>query len=146
MQLNIIPITFGTPEFDDALRLRYEVLRLPLGMEFEVEQIAQEYDDIHLAAYSAEGHLVGYLSLQAKDDSLKMRQVAVAPALQGKGIGRAMVEVAEQITKSLGYKKVLLHARDTAIPFYEKLQYDTIGEPFMEVGIKHAKMEKVVAE
>lgn len=144
MELNIIQIAFGTPEYDDALRLRYEVLRLPLGMDFNIEDIALEYDDIHLAAYADAGILVGFLSLQVKDNNLKMRQVAVSPRHQRNGIGKAIVEIAGANHQKLRLQKSSRHARDTAIPFYQKLQYLTIGEPFMEVGIVHAKMEKTV--
>ena len=35
-----------------------------------------------------------------------------------------------------------MHARDTAVPFYEKLGYLCCGEPFEEVGIAHIKMQK----
>ena len=100
----ILQIDFGTPEFDDALRLRYEVLRRPLGLEYSPEQIALEYDNIHLAAYSDAGHILGYLNLTPyKDKIVKMRQVAVAPDYQGRGIGKA---VAEQLA-SLGAALVL---------------------------------------
>ena len=35
-----------------------------------------------------------------------------------------------------------LHARDTAIPFYKKLGYECVGEPFVEVTILHQAMQK----
>lgn len=37
-----------------------------------------------------------------------------------------------------------LHARDTAVPFYNKLNYLQVGEPFIEVGITHFEMYKVL--
>ena len=36
-------ILFGTPDFDEALKLRYEVLRKPLNLDFVAEDIAKEY-------------------------------------------------------------------------------------------------------
>ena len=35
-----------------------------------------------------------------------------------------------------------LHARQVAVPFYERLGYSIVGEPFEEVSIPHFKMEK----
>jgi predicted GNAT family N-acyltransferase len=35
-----------------------------------------------------------------------------------------------------------LNARETAVPFYEKLAYNTEGVRFEEVGIGHFKMTK----
>ena len=61
--MHILQIEFATPEYDEAVRLRYEVLRRPLGLEYTPEQLAAEYSDIHLAAFDASGRLVGYLCL-----------------------------------------------------------------------------------
>lgn len=141
--MNIAQIEFATPEYDEAVRLRYEVLRRPLGLEFTPEQLAAEYSDIHLAAYDTSGQLIGYLCLTPLDESnVKMRQVAVHPDWQGKGVGRKLVEASETLARHSGFKTMLLHARDVAVPFYLRLDYHTVGEQFEEVTIPHFKMEK----
>ncbi|MBX2889818.1 MAG: GNAT family N-acetyltransferase [Saprospiraceae bacterium] len=143
--MNITQIEFATPEYDEAVRLRYEVLRRPLGLEFTPEQLAAEYSDIHLAAYDTSGQLVGYLCLTPLDKSkVKMRQVAVHPDWQGKGVGRKLVEASETLARHSGFKTMLLHARDVAVPFYLRLDYHTVGEQFEEVTIPHFKMEKTL--
>lgn len=141
--IQIIKIEFGTPEYDEAVRLRYEVLRKPLGLEFTPEQLAAEYADYHLAAFAANGALVGYLNLTPVDDlTVKMRQVAVVPGLQGRGIGKALVEASEVLARRLGFRWMLLHARETAVPFYLRGGYAVAGDRFEEVTIPHLKMEK----
>lgn len=141
--IQIIKIEFGTPEYDEAVRLRHEVLRKPLGLEFTPEQLAAEYADYHLAAFAANGALVGYLNLTPVDDlTVKMRQVAVAPGLQGRGIGKALVEASEVLARRLGFRRMLLHARETAVPFYLRAGYAIAGDRFEEVTIPHLKMEK----
>jgi predicted GNAT family N-acyltransferase len=140
-----IEIDFGTPEYDEAVRLRTDVLRKPLGLEFTPEQLAEEYDQRHLAAYNASGRLLGCLSLLVADDaSWKMRQVAVAEAVQGKGVGKTLVEASENLARLAGVNSMVLHARETAVPFYLTLGYATVGERFEEVGIPHFKMQKVL--
>jgi predicted GNAT family N-acyltransferase len=141
----VIEIEFATPEYDDAVRLRYEVLRKPLGLEYTPEQLAAEYDNHHLAAYANKGQLLGYLNLTPSDDGVvKMRQVAVAPQAQGKGVGKKLVEASEVLARRLGYRTMVLHARETAVAFYQKLDYKTVGERFEEVTIPHFRMEKVL--
>ncbi len=71
-----------------------------------------------------------------------MRQVAVVTDLRGRGIGKALVEHAEALAQSLGYRRTILHARETAVPFYEKLGYAKVGEGFVEVTIPHWAMGK----
>lgn len=139
----IYRIEFGTPEYDEAVQLRYEVLRRPLGLEYTPEQLAAEFDQIHLAAYASEGSLMAYLNLTPADaDTVKMRQVAVATNRQGQGIGSQLVAESETVAKSLGFKKMSLHARETAVSFYQRLGYAIEGERFEEVSIPHFKMEK----
>jgi len=75
-------------------------------------------------------------------DDVRMRQVAVAGELQGQGIGTAMVQFSEALARKLGYLRIVLHARETAVPFYEKLGYSRIGQRFEEVAVPHWAMAK----
>lgn len=141
----ILPIGFATPEYDAAVALRDEVLRRPLGLQFSPEQLAEEYRHFHLAAFSADGLLIGYLNLTPLDAGLvQMRQVAVRPELQRAGIGQALVAASEELARREGFNEIMLHARDTAVPFYEKLGYRPEGEPFEEVSIPHREMRKII--
>jgi predicted GNAT family N-acyltransferase len=143
MNLQIFQIEFGTPEYDEAVQLRYQVLRAPLGLEYLPEQLAAEYDQIHLAAYDMQGTLLAYLNLTPADTStVKMRQVAVSPAYQGRGIGTLLVAESEQVALKLQFTLMSLHAREPAVPFYERLGYKRVGERFEEVTVPHFKMEK----
>ena len=139
-------ITFGTPAFDEALVLRDKILRQPLKLKFHTADIEQEWQEIHLGSYDdVNGMLLGCLSLRIVDDhTLKMRQVAVAVAAQGKGIGRQLVIAAEAWGRQQGYDTMKLHARETAVPFYEKLNYQTLGDRFYEVNLPHFAMEKKI--
>jgi predicted GNAT family N-acyltransferase len=51
---------------------------------------------------------------------------------------------AENIARDLGYKKLCMHARKTAVGFYQKLGYGIAGEEFVEVTIPHFIMEKAL--
>ena len=144
MKIHIIPFDFGTPEYDESVRLRDEILRKPLGLEYSPEQLAGEYMDLHIGAYNVNLELIGSLILSESEDEgwYKMRQVAVKANLQGQGIGKAMVEHCHVWAKDKGKKGIFCHARDTAIPFYERLGYAREGELFYEVNIPHFKMRK----
>jgi predicted GNAT family N-acyltransferase len=73
-----------------------------------------------------------------------MRQVAVDAAIQGRGIGKRMVVYSESFSKELRFAEMILHARETAVPFYESLSYVKVGEGFTEVTIPHWSMEKTL--
>lgn len=143
----IFPIDFGTPEYDEAVALRYEVLRKPLGLEFLPEQLANEWSDIHLAGFDAAGNLLAILLLTPLDnETIKMRQVAVAPGLQGQGLGAQLVRASEEIAIRRQFQIMSLHARETAVPFYLRLGYQIIGDRFEEVTIPHFKMVKKLVD
>jgi ribosomal protein S18 acetylase RimI-like enzyme len=141
----ILPLEFATPEYDAAVALRDEVLRRPLGLHFTPEQLAEEYGHYHLGAFSDDGHLIGYLNLTPLGDgTVQMRQVAVSPGLQRRGVGQALVAASEQLARREGFAAIMLHARDLAVPFYEKLGYVREGEEFEEVTIPHWQMRKLL--
>jgi predicted GNAT family N-acyltransferase len=136
-------IEFATPEYDETVQLRDKILRRPLGLAFSEEQLAEEYADFHLAAYTNDWLLRGCLVLTPKDDkTLKMRQVAVDEAVQKTGVGQQLVAASEALGRVRGYDIMELNARETAVPFYQKLNYAIVGERFEEVGIPHFKMTK----
>ena len=143
--MTIIPIEWGSPEYDLSIKIRYDVLRKPINMEFTAEQLSEEWTDVHLACYDTQAEMLGCLILTNLDDkSLKMRQVAVAAIHQRKGVGQRLVEASEQYAKQNKFEKIVLNARITAVPFYISLGYQSIGKEFQEVGIVHQKMEKLM--
>lgn len=139
----ITTFEFGTPAYDESVRLRHDILREPLGMVFYAEDLAKEYDQIHIGYYDENGVMKGCMILHDYGNAeAKMRQVAVAKSAQGKGIGRKMTAFFEEYARQNGFKKVVLHAREVACSFYDKLDYKRVGEQFDEVSIPHFKMEK----
>lgn len=72
----------------------------------------------------------------------KVMQVATDPQMQSQGIGRRlMVAIEARALGELGLEGLFCHARGPAIPFYERLGWSVVGDPFEEVGIEHMRME-----
>jgi predicted GNAT family N-acyltransferase len=135
-------IPFGSSLHEDAIALRREILRKPLNLDFTELELSNESDSWHLAAL-IDHNLAGTLVLKPFGNKLcKMRQVAVSSNMQGKGIGKKLVLFSEEFMAAKGIKKIELHARETAVPFYLSLNYSLIPSMFLEVGIPHFKMFK----
>ena len=140
--IEVYPIAHGSKTYNQTVELRRRVLRQPLGLDFSDEELVNESDEYHFAALNS-GDLVGCLILvPSTSGEVKMRQVAIEPAVQGKGIGTLLVEESERFARSNGYTKMTLHARETAVPFYERLGYTVVGDVFEEVTIPHYRMSK----
>ena len=141
MEISVRRVQHGSPDYFEIVELRRRILRIPLGLDFDPTELDLEVDQIHLAAY-LDNDLVGCLALVKKPGYMKMRQVAVDDERQRMGLGRMLVTESERIAKEEQCSLMELHARDTAVPFYEKLGYSADGPEFEEVGIPHRKMFK----
>jgi GNAT superfamily N-acetyltransferase len=135
-------IDHGTKEYQQMVDLRNDLLRKPLNLTFEADELDKEENDILIGAFDEEKMLGCCLLTRIDKHCVRLRQMAVQNNLQGKGIGRAMMNFAENVARDAGYKKIMMHARLSAVGFYEKLGYKTKGDEFSEVSIPHYIMEK----
>ncbi len=135
-------VDHGSKEYQQMVKLRDEILRQPLGLSLTVDELNKEKDDILIGAFDDEKILACCILTKADNKSLRLRQMAVQNNQQGKGIGASMLNFAEIIARDKGYKKLIMHARETAVRFYEKLGYKLVGDRFTEVTIPHFIMEK----
>lgn len=135
-------IDHGTNEYLQMVKLRNEILRQPLGLTLTPDELTKEKEDILIGAFDEDEMLACCMLTRESNHSLRLRQMAVQNNLQGKGIGASMMNFAELISRDKGYKKLIMHARETAVGFYEKLGYKVVGDKFTEVTIPHFIMEK----
>jgi predicted GNAT family N-acyltransferase len=137
-------IEVGSTEYQEALRLRADVLRTPLGLSLTQAELAQERLCFHLGGFD-ESRLVAVLLLQPLDaHTVKMRQVAVSPARQRSGAGAQLIAFAETFAREHGYRTIVAHARGTAVGFYLRLGYTAAGDEFLEQTIPHRRVTKTV--
>ena len=124
------------------VNLRTEILRKPLGLKFSDEELEIEKNEILIGAFEEDKMLACCMLVQEGEKTCRLRQMAVLNNLQGKGIGRALMIFAENIARDRGFKKLTMHARKTALGFYERLGYKVRGDEFRELTIPHYIMEK----
>lgn len=135
-------IDHGTDEYNKMVELRYQILRKPLGLFFTLEELENEKSDTLIGCYDDDILEGCCLLTPVENNAVRLRQMAVANGLQGKGIGRALMSFSENIARDMGKCKLLMHARKTAIGFYEKLGYHIDSDEFDEVTIPHYVMAK----
>lgn len=136
-------IAYGSEEYRQECALREEVLRRPLGLSLQDEDLTRERDQLHVGLFDDRGALIGCaIAVPLGDRTAKVRQMAVAGGLRRRGHGREIMMGLEAVLATRGVAKVVLHARASAAGFYEKLGYAAEGEPFTEVTIPHLRMSK----
>ncbi len=132
----------GSNEYRQMVKLRDDMLRKPLGLGFTQQELDNEKENMLIGAFEDEDMLGCCMLVEENPQTVRLRQMAVLNDLQGKGIGRALMNFAENLARDRGYKILSMHARKNAIGFYEKMGYKIASDEFTEVTIPHFVMEK----
>lgn len=124
---------------DEALPLRHAVLRNgdpTLTAAFPEDHVEGCF---HVGVRAEDGSLVATATLMPEASAWRptrrawrLRGMAVAPELQGRGLGRVVLDEALGILRERGGEVLWANARDTALGFYERLGMEVVGEQFEE--------------
>ncbi|MEN9994163.1 MAG: hypothetical protein RL762_820 [Bacteroidota bacterium] len=131
-------------EWHAYFELRYHVLRAPWGQAKGSERTADEAHHQHFAYFNQDNQIIGVGRLdQTAPHVGQVRFMAVTSNQQGKGIGKAIMDEIEEFCRAQGYLQIILHAREVALPFYQKLAYQLVAPSHLLFGeIQHYLMEK----
>ena len=98
--------------------IRRKVFHLPRPVE-------ESSPDCHPLLLFLEDQPIGAIQVDdLHNDAAALRLVAIDPAFQGGGHGRAMLEKAEQFVRELGCSKAVVYATPEAAGFYQTVGYD----------------------
>ena len=139
-------VPYGSRHYRQALRLRQEVLRDPLGLPMSEADLAGEELQHHYGLLAGDELAACVVIKPLSKTHCKLRQMAVSPSHQASGLGRRLIEAVEENLRQRGFESIEMAARETAVGFYERLGFQRVGEPFIEVTIPHFKMEKSLCE
>jgi ElaA protein len=130
-------------------RLLYEALRLRQAA-FVVEQRSpyadldgQDLTALHLLL-RVEAELVGYLRLMPPTDgaaAVRIGRLVVAAERRGHGLGRRLMEAAlARCARDYPNCDVALAAQTYLAPFYGRLGFVPVSEPYDDCGVAHIDM------
>ncbi|MFA5683091.1 MAG: GNAT family N-acetyltransferase [Lysobacteraceae bacterium] len=126
----------------DALRaVREPVFQVEQGVPADLEWDADDVIAIHLLARDMQERPIGAARLTPDG---RIGRMAVLPEWRGRGVGAALVVRLLDIARERGQLEVSLHAQVHAIPFYAGLGFVAEGEVFLDAGIEHRVMRRLV--
>lgn len=132
-----------TDELAAAMALRYEVFCLEQGVPITEERDGRDHDALHLIA--VEGEVVlGTCRLVIAGSTVQFSRLAVAASARRQGIATALLEAADAEARAHRARRLVLHAQTYARSLYESCGYASRGREFVEAGIEHVAMEKVL--
>lgn len=125
---------------DETLPLRQAVLWPSLTLdECRVEGDAQARH----YGLKIDGEVVCCFSIfDIGNHGVRLRKFATAAAHQRKGYGGYLLEHVMRLLQAENVAAVVLDARLTAAPFYEKHGFTAITEIFKKSGVAHVRMER----
>ena len=130
-------------EWESYYDLRYRILRKPWQQPRGSERNDGDDKAEHFAFF-IQNDLVGVGRLDfTYMNSSQIRFMAVDDKHQGKGIGKKLMMHMEELAQRKGCSETVLHAREIALPFYQKLGYHTIEKSHLLFDeIQHYLMSK----
>jgi YbgC/YbaW family acyl-CoA thioester hydrolase len=114
-----------------------EEQKIPADLEYD----AADANAVHAVAFNRFGMALATGRLIEHDVGvMKIGRMAVHGALRGAGIGRQVLEELIAAARTRGARQVLLHARASAVGFYQRAGFHEKDAPFDEAGIRHQAM------
>jgi len=131
-------------EFEAYYAFRWKILREPWDQPPGSEKDEFENGAIHLAAWDDAGRVIGVGRLHRVTQNCgQIRYMAVEPAQQSYGIGKAILRELEVRAIQSGMQEIKLNSRESAVPFYQKKGYQVLGPSHTLFGtIPHFEMWK----
>lgn len=134
-----------TPEeFESYRDLRWRVLREPWNQPRITEQDDLDSDDFPIMVCEVDGIPIGIGRAHfISDDEAQIRSISVEEEWKGKGIGSIVLNELEKIVLAKGAKRIIIHARSSAVEFYKKHGYQVVEQSYTLFDeIEHFLMEK----
>ncbi|WP_114782870.1 GNAT family N-acetyltransferase [Botryobacter ruber] len=135
----------ATPEALEAYyRLRYDTLRRPWNQPEGSERADDDASAIHALLLDDAGEPAGVCRLHLNTPQEgQLRFMGIREDLQGQGLGNLLVEYLENRARELGATTMTLQARDYAVNFYRRNNYEVVEKSYLLWGsIQHYKMAK----
>jgi predicted GNAT family N-acyltransferase len=133
----------GETEMAALLKLRHDVFCVEQGVPEREELDGRDGDGVHLVAVS-DGEVLATCRLLFVGPTVQFSRLAVRQTARRQGIASALLALADDETRAGGARRLVLHAQTYARSLYDVAGYEPRGRVFMEAGIEHIAMEKVL--
>jgi ribosomal protein S18 acetylase RimI-like enzyme len=107
--------------------------------EANLKQVMEQEGSVFLKYINEQQQIIGCVNLQQYDDKLYLGMLSVQPQLQGGGIGKQLLQAAEEYAKALHCTAIymsVISVRTELIQWYERHGYKDTGERYPFEGDK----------
>ncbi|WP_396586947.1 GNAT family N-acetyltransferase [Bermanella sp. R86510] len=140
--MKVEQILYGSRMYQQTLKLRERVLRIPLGLKLSAQDIENEDKQRHFVVLDDEELMACVVYKFNSSTEAILRQFAVDERFQGQGVGHYLLDESEHQLADEGIASITMSARKTAVGFYERHGYTCKGDFYIQHGIEHITMSK----
>lgn len=130
-------------ELEDAYQVRIKVFVDEQNVPAEEEIDEHDATAIHFIAYDNDKPIAAS-RLRFVDEYGKLERICVIKEYRGKTLGKQLMTEMEKVIADNDYLKAKLNAQKHAENFYKKLGYETVSGEFLDAGIPHVTMLKML--
>ena len=140
--MNIV-IAYDFNNFARCIMIRTQVFVIEQGISAEIETDEWENDSTHYLLTEDNKALATARSRLIDENTIKIERVAVLKEARVRGVGTELMRyLLQDIHSQPNLETIKLGSQNSAIPFYEKLGFQVIGEEYLDAGIPHHFMVK----
>lgn len=127
------------------------------GIRTDEENLSEllQKENVTILKYTANNKIIGSVYLEKQDKKLYLGMLTVSPELQGGGVGKKLMQAAEDFARNAQLDKIsmtVISVRKELIAYYERRVYKNTGEtkPFPmhdpKFGLPKQFLEFIVME
>jgi len=135
LALKIWPHTFGTILSQEQIKYMLEMMYSLSSLEHQVN----EQKNIFLLAKTTDNIYAGFAAYELNykgSNNCKLHKIYILPEMQGRSIGKLLIDEIKQRAIKNGQQAVLLNVNryNNAVHFYSKYGFATIAEEDIDIG------------
>ena len=132
----------GDDELEEAFNIRRRVFVEEQAISEDIE--LDEYDSVATHIIVKDGdRAIATARVQFPGKGIaKIERMAVLKDFRRRGIGSSIISFLIKEFRKRKIEQIVLHAQYAVVDFYRSCGFKETGEPFIEAGIKHIRMEK----
>lgn len=130
-------------DFARCIMIRTRVFVIEQKISAEIETDEWENSSTHYLAIDGEKALGTARWRLIDNQTAKIERVAVLKEARGQGVGTELMRcLLQEIHSHCNIQMIKLGSQNSAIPFYEKLGFQVIGEEYLDACLPHHFMVK----
>jgi len=140
----IVRFASSSEDLDALYALRRQVFEVEQNIPRPLDRDPYDFNADHVVAYD-DGRLVGtgrIVRLDAR--TAQVGRMAVAADQRERGVGAMVLDALERMAAMRGLRELVVHSQLPAEQFYRNRGFARDGETFLDQGVPHVAMRKLL--